>query len=192
MSTLAPLLESFFTECLVGQRAASPHTIAAYRDTFRLLLRFTHDRVGTAPARLDLAQLDAPLIGAFLTHLEVDRHNRPSTRNARLGAIHSFFTYVALRCPEHAGLIQRVLALPYKRTDRALVSFLTPRSSPPSSPAPTSDAGSAGGTTPCSPSWPRPACVSRRSSPCGLAMSTSAPEPTCTAGARAARTASRR
>ncbi|HEV8627925.1 MAG TPA: tyrosine-type recombinase/integrase [Acidimicrobiia bacterium] len=125
MSTLAPLLESFFTECLVGQRAASPHTIAAYRDTFRLLLRFTHDRVGTAPARLDLAQLDAPLIGAFLTHLEVDRHNRPSTRNARLGAIHSFFTYVALRCPEHAGLIQRVLALPYKRTDRALVSFLT-------------------------------------------------------------------
>lgn len=125
MSALAPLLESFFTEGLVGQRAASPHTIAAYRDTFRLLLRFTHERVGTAPARLDLTQLDAPLIGAFLTHLEVDRHNRPSTRNARLGAIHSFFTYAALRCPEHAGLIQRVLALPYKRTDRALVSFLT-------------------------------------------------------------------
>lgn len=125
MSALAPLLESFFTDGLVGQRAASPHTIAAYRDTFRLLLRFTQAQVGTAPSRLDLAQLDAPLIGAFLTHLEVERHNRVSTRNARLAAIHSFFTYAALRCPEHAGLIQRVLALPHKRAERALVSFLT-------------------------------------------------------------------
>ena len=125
MSALAPVLESFFTDGLVGQRAASPHTVAAYRDTFRLLLRFAQAQVGTAPARLDLAQLDAPLIGAFLTHLEVERHNRVSTRNARLAAIHSFFTYAALRCPEHAGLIQRVLALPHKRTERALVSFLT-------------------------------------------------------------------
>lgn len=126
MSTLAPLLESFFTDGLIGQRAASPHTLAAYRDTFRLLLRFAHDRLGTPPARLDLTQLDAPLIGAFLTHLEVERHNKTSTRNARLAAIHSFFNYAALRCPEHAGAIQRVLALPLKRTERALVSFLTP------------------------------------------------------------------
>lgn len=125
MSALAPLLESFFTEGLMAQRAASTHTVAAYRDTFRLLLRFAQDRVGSPPARLDLAQLDAPLIGAFLTHLEVDRHNRVSTRNARLAAIHSFFSYAALRCPEHAGLIQRVLALPHKRTDRTVVSFLT-------------------------------------------------------------------
>ncbi len=125
MSALAPLLESFFTEGLLAQRAASTHTVAAYRDTFRLLLRFTHERVAVPPARLDLGQLDAPLIGAFLTHLEVDRNNCPSTRNARLGAIHSFFSYASLRCPEHAGSIQRVLALPYKRTERAVVSFLT-------------------------------------------------------------------
>jgi integrase/recombinase XerD len=125
MSALAPLLESFFTDRLIGQQAASPHTLAAYRDTFRLLLRFIHERVGTPPARLDLTHLDAPLIGAFLTHLEVERGNTAATRNARLAAIHSFFTYVALRCPEHAGVIQRVLALPHKRTERALVTFLT-------------------------------------------------------------------
>ena len=125
MSALAPLLESFFTDGLIRQRAASPHTIAAYRDTFRLLLRFTHERLGTPPARLDLPQLDAPHIGAFLTHLETDRGNTAATRNARLAAIHSFFNYAALRCPEHAGTIQRVLALPHKRTERALVSFLT-------------------------------------------------------------------
>lgn len=125
MTAVAPLLESFFTDGLIAQRAASPHTVAAYRDTFRLLLGFAHDKVATPPARLDLGQLDAPLIGAFLTHLEVERHNRPSTRNARLAAVHSFYAYAALRCPEHAGLIQRVLALPHKRTDRAIVSFLT-------------------------------------------------------------------
>lgn len=125
MSALAPLLESFFTDRLIGQQAASPHTLAAYRDTFRLLLRFTHERVGTPPARLDLTHLDAPLIGAFLTHLEADRGNKPATRNARLAAIHAFFTYAALRCPEHAWVIQRVLALPHKRTERALVTFLT-------------------------------------------------------------------
>lgn len=125
MTTLAPLLESFFTDGLIAQRDASPHTIAAYRDTFRLLLRFAQDKLATPPARLDVVNLDAPFIGSFLTHLEIERRNKPSTRNARLAAIHSFFTYAALRCPEHAGLIQRVLALPHKRTDRALVSFLT-------------------------------------------------------------------
>lgn len=126
MTALAPILEAFFTDGLVGQRAASPNTIAAYRDTFRLLLRYVQTETNTPPARLDLGQLDAVLIGGFLTHLETDRHNRPATRNARLAAVHSFFTYAALRCPEHAGLIQRVLALPHKRTERAMVSFLTP------------------------------------------------------------------
>jgi site-specific recombinase XerD len=125
MTSLAPVLEGFFTDRLARQRAASPNTIAAYRDTFRLLLAYTQTRTGTTPARLDLGQLDAPLIGGFLQHLEVDRHNSPKTRNARLAAIHSFFAYAALRCPEHAASIQRVLAMPYKHVDRQLVAFLT-------------------------------------------------------------------
>lgn len=126
MSALAPILEAFFTERLGRQRAASPHTMAAYRDAFRLLLGFAQIHTGISPARLDLAQLDAPLIGAFLNHLETDRHNAVSTRNARLAALHSFYSYAALRCPEHAAVIQRVLALPYKRAERAVVCFLTP------------------------------------------------------------------
>jgi integrase/recombinase XerD len=109
MSALAPVLESFFTDRLAQQRRASPHTIAAYRDAFRLLLRFAHKRLGKAPSDLDLQDLDAPLIGAFLEHLEKDRHNSVRTRNARLAAIHSLFRYAALREPDHAALIQRVL-----------------------------------------------------------------------------------
>src|SRR3546814_4284260 len=93
-------------------------------DTLFPYTTLVRSKVATPPARLDLGQLDAPLIGAFLTHLEVERHNRPSTRNARLAAVHSFYAYAALRCPEHAGLIQSVLALPHKRNDRAIVSFL--------------------------------------------------------------------
>ena len=85
MSALAPALQAFFTERLITQRNASPHTIAAYRDTFRLLLRFAHQQTGKAPFQLDIDDLDAPLIGAFLTHLEQDRGNSPRTRNARLG-----------------------------------------------------------------------------------------------------------
>lgn len=125
MSSLAPTLEAFFTDRLARQRAASPHTIAAYRDTFRLLVGFAHQRTGKDPCRLDLADLDAPLIGAFLEHLEAERHNSVRTRNARLAAIHSLFRYAALRHPEHAALIQRVLAIPNKRHDRAIVTFLT-------------------------------------------------------------------
>lgn len=125
MSTLAPVMEGFFTDRLIGQLQASPHTIASYRDTFRLLLGFVQRRTGKAPAKLDLSDLDAVLIGAFLDHLETERHNSVRTRNNRLAAIHSLFTYAALRHPEHAALIQRVLAIPTKRTDRQLVSFLT-------------------------------------------------------------------
>lgn len=125
MSTLAPVLEGFFTERLIGQLQASAHTVASYRDTFRLLLGFVQARTGRPPVQLDLEHLDAPTIGAFLDHLETDRHNSVRTRNNRLAAIHSLFTYAALRHPEHAGLIQRVLAIPAKRTDRQLVSFLT-------------------------------------------------------------------
>jgi site-specific recombinase XerD len=122
---IAGLLEAFFTERLMRERQASPHTIAAYRDTFRLLLAFVQQRLGKAPSALTLADLDAPLIGAFLDHLERGRANTARTRNARLAAIHSFFRYAALQEPAHAGLIQRVLAMPNKRYDRRLIDFLT-------------------------------------------------------------------
>ena len=125
MSALAPTLEAFFTERLTGQRNASPNTVAAYRDTWRLVLRFARARTGKEPSRLDLGDLDAPLIGAFLDHLEQERHNTARTRNARLSAIRSFFHYAALRHPEHAALIARVLAIPAKRCERAEVSYLT-------------------------------------------------------------------
>jgi integrase/recombinase XerD len=125
VSSLAPLLEGFFTERLLHQRQASPHTVAAYRDTFRLLLGFVHRQRGKAPAQLELHDLDAVLIGAFLEDLETHRHNGARTRNARLAALHSFFRYAALREPAHSALIQRVLAIPSKRSERAVVSFLT-------------------------------------------------------------------
>ncbi len=125
MTTLAPTLQAFFTDRLIGQRQASPHTIAGYRDTFRLLLRFAAARTHTPPSRLDFADLDAPLVAAFLTHLETERGNGIRTRNHRLAAIHSLFSYAALHHPEHAGSIQRVLAIPPKRFERNLVTFLT-------------------------------------------------------------------
>lgn len=125
MSKLAPTLQAFFTDRLMGQRQASPHTIAGYRDTFRLLLRFAADRARTHACELDFADLDAPLIAAFLTHLEIERGNGVRTRNHRLAAIHSLFGYAALHHPEHAASIQRVLAIPPKRFERNLVTFLT-------------------------------------------------------------------
>lgn len=124
MSSLAPLLESFFTERLVAQRRASPNTVAAYRDAWCLLLRFAHGRTGKAPSRLELADLDAPLVGAFLTYLEEERGASTRTRNARLTAVRSLFQFASFKCPEHAALIQRVLAIPSKEADRALVTFL--------------------------------------------------------------------
>ncbi len=126
MSTLAPTLQAFFTQRLIEQRNASPHTVTAYRDTLRLLLGFTQDRTGKAPSDLDLEDLDAPLINAFLTHLEQQRRNSERTRNARLATIHSLFRFAALRHPEHAALIHRVLAIPPKRFERTVVAFLTP------------------------------------------------------------------
>jgi hypothetical protein len=125
MSALAATLEAYFADRLIGQRHASPHTVAAYRDSWRLLLRFMRDRTGKEPSELDLADLDAPAVGAFLDHLEHERHNSARTRNARLAAIRSFFHYAALRHPEHAGLIARVLAIPAKRCDRTEVCYLT-------------------------------------------------------------------
>jgi integrase/recombinase XerD len=125
MSLLAPTLQAFFTDRLIGQRQASAHTIAAYRDTIRMLLAFAAQQAGKAPSALDIDDLQAPLIGAFLDHLERERGNTIRTRNARLAAIRSLFRYAALRHPEHAATIQRVLAIPTKRHDQALVTFLT-------------------------------------------------------------------
>ncbi len=124
MSLLAPTMQAFFTDRLVNQKNASPRTIAAYRDTMRLLLTFASQRTGKPPSRLDIDDLDAPLIGAFLDHLEHERGNSPRTRNARLAAIHSLYRYFALRHPEHAHTIARVIEIPTKRHDRTIVSYL--------------------------------------------------------------------
>jgi site-specific recombinase XerD len=126
MTALAPVLQAFFTQRLIAQRQVSGHTVAAYRDTFRLLLAFAQQHTGTEPCDLRLDELDAALIGAFLEHLRRDRHNSARTCNARLSAIHSLFRYAALRHPEHAALIQRVLAIPPARFQKATVSYLTP------------------------------------------------------------------
>lgn len=126
MSSVAPTLQAFFTERLASQLQASPQTIAAYRDSLRLLVVFAHHQTGTPPADLDWPDLDAALINAFLHHLETDRDNQPRTRNLRLTAIRSLFTYASLRHPEHAAVIQRVLAIPPKRHDRPSLTFLTP------------------------------------------------------------------
>jgi integrase/recombinase XerD len=125
VTALAPTLQAFFTERLARQKNASPHTVAAYRDALRMLVQFAARRIGTAPARLQIEDVDAQLVGAFLDHLEHDRGNSARSRNTRLAAIHSLFGFAALRHPELAALIARVLAIPPKRCDRAVVSFLT-------------------------------------------------------------------
>jgi site-specific recombinase XerD len=124
VTLVAPLLEAFFMQRLQQQRNASPHTIAAYRDTFRLLLTFAQEHLRTPPCELELAELDAALIMAFLQHLEQVRRNAVRTRNARLAAIHSFFRFVALQEPANSGTCQRVLAIPTKKAERKLVVSL--------------------------------------------------------------------
>lgn len=119
------LLEAFFTDRLISQRRVSPHTVASYRDTFRLLLQFARKDLGKAPSSLTMGDLTVTLIGAFLDNLEKSRANASRSRNVRLTAIRSFFHYAALECPEHSGQIQRVLAIPPKRHSRRLVDFLT-------------------------------------------------------------------
>lgn len=125
MSLVAPTLESFFTDRLAKQRQASPRTIASYRDSLKLLLVFVHGQSGKTPSTLGWEDLDAEMICAFLDHLEDERHNVARTRNLRLTAIRSLFAYASLRHPEHAALMQRVLAIPPKRFDKPIVSFLT-------------------------------------------------------------------
>lgn len=125
MTALAPTLQSFFTDYLIGQLGASGHTVTAYRDTMRLLLGYVHDRTGVRPSDVDFTMLDAELVAEFLAMLEQRRRNSIATRNARLAAIHSLFRHAALRHPEHADLIARVLAIPRKRTHQGVVSYLT-------------------------------------------------------------------
>ena len=126
MTLIAPTLQAFFTDRLGKQRQVSPRTIAAYRDTLKLLLGFVHQKSGKLPSQLDWDDLDATMISAFLNHLESERHNSTRTRNVRLTAIRSLFSYAALCHPEHALLIQRVLAIPPKRFDKRIVTFLSP------------------------------------------------------------------
>jgi integrase/recombinase XerD len=124
--TFQALLQGFFVDRLARQRQASAHTIAAYRDTFRLLLRFATTHLHKPPSRLALEDVDVSFVTRFLEHLERERGNGARTRNARLAAIHSFFRYVALTEPAHALLCQRVLAIPSKRFERGPVEFLVP------------------------------------------------------------------
>jgi integrase/recombinase XerD len=124
-ASFAALLERFFTQRLMAQRQVSSNTIASYRDTFRLLLKFAQKRLGKPPSALALADLDAPLIGAFLDDLEHNRGVIVRTRNLRLTAIRSFFRYAGYQEPASSGQIQQVLSIPSKRHDRRLVDFLT-------------------------------------------------------------------
>lgn len=124
MTALAPTLQRFFTTRLASQYGASPHTVSAYRDSWRLLLNYTSRETGTEPAELDLAQINAELINGFLTDLEEERGNSVRTRNCRLAAVHSFLSYASRYHPEHLDTISRVLAIPAKRKPRPEISYL--------------------------------------------------------------------
>ena len=125
MTAIAATVQAFFTERLQSQRQASPRTITAYRDTIRMLLAFTSSKTGKRCHRLEFTDLNAAAVSAFLNHLEHDRGNNIRTRNARLAAIHSLCSFAALRHPEHADDIRRVLAIPAKRGDHTVVTYLT-------------------------------------------------------------------
>jgi site-specific recombinase XerD len=147
MSALAPTLQASFTERLIRERNASPHTIAAYRDTMRLLLRFASQRLCKEPSQLEISDLDAPLISAFLDHLERDRGCGPRTRNGPLTAIRSLFRFAARHHPEHAAVIERVLAIPPRRTQRTLITTSPSPKSTRSSTPPTARPRPAGAIT---------------------------------------------
>jgi len=125
MTLIAPTLQTFFTDRLARQLQASPGTIASYRDTLRLLLGFAQKKTGKAPSALEWDDLDEELIAAFLAHIEHERGNSVRTRNLRLTAIRSLFRYAALRHPEHAAVIARVLSIPPKRFEKRAITFLT-------------------------------------------------------------------
>jgi len=147
MTALAPILQAFFTDRLARQRDASPHTIAAYRDAWRLLLAFASASTGRQPCQLDLTDLDASLVSDFLDHLERDRGNSPRTRNARLAAIHSLFGYAAMRCPSTPRRSRGYWPFrPSAATRRSSPGSPSPNS-PRCSPPPTGLPGPGGATT---------------------------------------------
>ena len=125
MTALAPTLQAFFVSRLGRQRDASPHTVDSYRHAFRLLLAYAETKTGKKPSELDLADLDAVLVSGFLDHLEEERGSSVASRNTRLAAIHSFFSFASYGHPEHAETIQQVLAIPRKKTESTPRSFLT-------------------------------------------------------------------
>lgn len=125
MSDLSPLIQAYFTRRLALEQGAGPNTIACYRDTIRLLVRYVQQQTGKPPARQSLTDLDAAMISAFLDHLETNRGNGIATRNTRLAVIHSLFRYAALSRIDQSGLIQRVLGIPFKLSDRADLCYLT-------------------------------------------------------------------
>ena len=171
IADFAKLLTLFFSRYLMQQRQVSPNTIASYRDTFRLLVNYANKVLGKPPQDLSFEDLDADLIGDFLNHLEHERGNDVRTRNARLAAIRSLFSYVALHEPQHAALAQRVLAIPTKRYTRREVDFLSRAESELSSGRRIGPAGSGDATTACCWWRCRPVCGARRSSPCAAATS---------------------
>src|SRR5258708_20883313 len=121
---LGTLVEAFFCKRLISQRRASPHTIASYRDTFRLLLVFAQKRLSRPPSQLELKDISPSLVSDFLDHLEASRSNRARTRNLRLTAIRSFFRFAALEAPDHGGVIHPGLAIPNKHCQRPFIWFL--------------------------------------------------------------------
>jgi len=122
---IGPMLQNFFVEYLCNLKRVSTQTISSYRDTFRLLLEFIHDKYRIEPAAVSIKNLDVDVIISFLNHLEQSRHNSIRSRNLRLAAIRSFFRLVALRDPSQVNHATRILSIPVKRTDRRLIKAIT-------------------------------------------------------------------
>lgn len=124
MKKIALLIQMFFVKRLNHQLRASPNTIASYRDTFKLLLRFAKQKTGKHPSELVIDDVNAQLVGEFLSYLKKERKNSHRTCNARLAAIHSFFRFMSYECPSYSAQIQRILSIPQKRFDKRVVTFL--------------------------------------------------------------------
>jgi len=181
------LLQRFFTDRLINQQGASPHTVAGYRDTFRLLLKFAKARLGRVPSALRLDELNAEFLEKFIEHLEHQRGNRPRTRNHRLSALHAFFRYVSLAEPAYSMQCQRILAIPAKRFERGPVEFLTEEEATALVSAP--DAQTWIGRRIVRSSWWRfkPACGTANSPRCVVRMSNSEWAPTSAASEKGGR-----